>query len=200
MNYIWNGKIRGIFGAFFLGLASVTNKLWDVMTTVIVRNNLQKVGKHIKIHHGIIYRYPAHISLGNNVIIGHQATFNSETNTGTLEIEDGVTVTEHCRIDFSGNVTIGKNTLISKNVTIETHDHGYDPHSKPVCRSLIIGENVWIGMNTLILSNVCTIGDHAIIASGSVVTNPVPENCVVGGVPARIIKNMEPGSKNRTGQ
>lgn len=188
MNHIWNYKIRGIFGAFFLVLATVTTKLWDVMTTIVVRNNLQKAGKGVKIHHGIIYRYPEHISLGGNVIIGHQVTFISETNTGTLEIEDGVTLTEHCRVDFSGDVTIGKNTLISKNVTIETHDHGYDPHSKPVCRPLIIGQNVWIGMNTMILSNVCTIGDNAIIAAGSVVTKPVPENCIVGGNPAKVIK------------
>jgi len=169
-------------------LGAIRRTLWDAMTTVIVQNNFHKAGKRVRIHHGIIYRYPAHISVGNNVIINHHAVFTSETNAGTLEIEDGVTLTEHCWIDFSGNVIIGRNTLISKNVTIETHDHGYDPHSKPVCKSLIIGYNVWIGMNTIILSNVCTIGDNAIIAAGSVVTKPIPENCIVGGVPARILK------------
>ncbi|MDE7192107.1 MAG: sugar O-acetyltransferase, partial [Clostridia bacterium] len=53
-----------------------------------------------------------------------------------------------------------------------------------------IGNNVWIGAHATILSGV-TIGDNAIIAAGAVVTKDVPQNTVVAGVPAKIIKKIE---------
>ena len=106
-----------------------------------------------------------------------------------MEICDDVTLTENCRIDFSGGVKIGKNSLISKNVITETHDHGFDPRNKPTSKQLVIGENVWIGMNTIILSHVERIGDNVIISVGAVVTKDVPDNCIVAGIPAKIIQS-----------
>ena len=182
-------------GALILAIAAFIRKILNVITTVVVRNNFHQSGKHVVIQHGIYYQYPSKISVGNHVSISQNAFFVTETKTGTLEIADGVTLTENCRIDYSGGVRIGKNTLISKNVTIETHDHGFDPRSKPECRSLVIGQNVWIGMHSIILSNVQTIGENAIIAAGSVVAKPVPAYSVVGGVPARIIKNISVNEK-----
>ena len=100
-------------------------------------------------------------------------------------IEDNVTITFDVRIDFSGGVIIRKGCVISKNTIIETHDHGLDPHSDPIYKNLEIGENVWIGMNSMILSGVCRIGANSIIAAGSVVTKEVSANCIIGGVPAK---------------
>ena len=53
----------------------------------------------------------------------------------------------------------------------------------------VIGENVWIGMNSIILSHVERIGDNAIISAGAVVTKEVPDNCIVAGIPAKIIQS-----------
>ncbi len=178
-------------GAFLLAFASLLRKILNRINTIIVAANLGSVGKGVTIQRGIYYQKPSQIKLGNNVFISNNAFFCSESNDGRLEICDGVNLTENCRIDFSGGVKIGENSLISKNVIIETHDHGLDPRSKPVFRSLIIGKNVWIGMNSMILSNVRTIGDDAIIAAGSVVTRPVPVKCIVGGVPATVIRKVD---------
>jgi acetyltransferase-like isoleucine patch superfamily enzyme len=52
---------------------------------------------------------------------------------------------------------------------------------------IVIGKKVWIGSHTTILQGV-TIGDNAVIAAGAVVTNDVPENAIVTGVPAKVIK------------
>ena len=55
---------------------------------------------------------------------------------------------------------------------------------------IVLGKNVWVGSNSTILSGV-TIGDNSVVAAGAVVTKDVPENTVVGGVPARFIKRIE---------
>ncbi|MBA2585639.1 MAG: maltose acetyltransferase, partial [Chthoniobacterales bacterium] len=53
----------------------------------------------------------------------------------------------------------------------------------------IIGDNVWIGMNAVILKGVA-IGENSVVAAGAVVTKSVPENCVVAGNPAKIVKRF----------
>ncbi len=186
--YIWNGKLTGLIGAFLILIKTAYMKTKDILTTVIVKRNLSNTGKNVKIHSGIVYRYPNNIVLKNNVNIARNVTLSSENLYGNLLIEDDVVININSKIDFSGGIKIGKNTLISKNTIIETHDHGLDPHSSPIFKSLDIGENVWIGMNSIILSSVRKIGSNSIIAAGSVVTKEVPENCIFAGVPAKIIK------------
>ncbi|WP_168119865.1 maltose acetyltransferase domain-containing protein [Paenibacillus sp. HB172176] len=92
-------------------------------------------------------------------------------------------------------VRIGENCLLAPGVHIYTATHPLDPierssgaeFGKPVK----IGNNVWIGGQAVINPGV-TIGDNAVIASGAVVTKDVPDNVVVGGNPARVIKTIEP--------
>ena len=55
---------------------------------------------------------------------------------------------------------------------------------------IVVGNDVWIGGNVTILPGI-TIGNNVVVAAGAVVTKDVPDNCVVGGVPARILKNIE---------
>lgn len=55
---------------------------------------------------------------------------------------------------------------------------------------IVLGKKVWVGSNSTILQGV-TIGDNSIIAAGSVVTKDVPANTIVGGVPTRILRNLD---------
>lgn len=186
----WNQRISGLPGALLLACQALARRILNQVTTMTACWNMGHTGRNVVIQHGIYYQNPMQIQIGNDVFISHHAMFTTETDTGILEIADGVTLTEHCRIDFSGGVRLGEHCLISKNVTIETHDHGKDPRSIPECRTLVIGKKVWIGMHSTILPGVRSIGDHSIIAAGAVVTKPVPANCIVAGIPARIIKKI----------
>lgn len=82
--------------------------------------------------------------------------------------------------------------MIGHNVVLATLNHGKSlkTRSSTYPAPIVIGKNVWIGANATITPGV-TIGDHAIVGAGAVVTKDVPKNCVVGGVPARILSMID---------
>lgn len=132
------------------------------------------------------------IDEGAEVIVHGDYSFRSgiflSVNKGAkLEIGSGRT-NRDVDITCFNSIKIGNNVLISKGVMIRDSDNhtvlkeGYR-QSKPI----VIGNNVWIGMRAVILKGV-TIGDGAIVAAGAVVTKNVPANTVVGGVPAKVIR------------
>lgn len=96
-----------------------------------------------------------------------------------------------CHFQDQGGIYIGDGTLIGSQTVMATINHGRQPeerednHPAPIH----IGKNVWIGSHATILPGV-SIGDHAIVAAGAVVTKDVPADMVVGGVPAEIIKHI----------
>lgn len=85
-------------------------------------------------------------------------------------------------------IEIGEDVAISHDVTImdsDAHEGLWDGYEKT--KPIKIGNHVWIGTRVIILKGV-TIGDNAIIAAGSVVTKDIPNNTIVAGVPAKVIK------------
>lgn len=104
-----------------------------------------------------------------------------------LKIGEYSAIGDRTEIHCVDCISIGAHTLISWDCCIMDRDYhaleGVDEKKKPV----FIGNHVWIGCRCLIMKGV-TIGDGAVIAAGSVVTKDVPSNVLVGGNPARIIK------------
>ncbi|GAB6282654.1 MAG: hypothetical protein STSR0008_14000 [Ignavibacterium sp.] len=94
----------------------------------------------------------------------------------------------------ANHIEIGDNTLIGQYVTIMDYDaHGIEPENRRKLGQIgkvIIGKNVWIGNNVTVLKN-STIGDNSIIATGAVVSGNFPENVILGGIPAKVIKKVK---------
>lgn len=91
-------------------------------------------------------------------------------------------------------VWIGDHCMIGPNTMITTVGHPLSPAKRRkhigIAKPVAIGNDVWIGGNCTILPGV-TIGNNVVIAAGAVVTKDVPDNCVVGGLPAKVIKHIE---------
>jgi acetyltransferase-like isoleucine patch superfamily enzyme len=92
-------------------------------------------------------------------------------------------------------IEIGDNVTITRGVAFVNHDGGVavfrEEHAGlNIYGKIIIGNNVFIGINTIILPNV-KIGNNVVIGAGSIVNKDIPDNVVVAGVPAKIIKTLK---------
>lgn len=128
--------------------------------------------------------------INGDCMIGYHSSIRLEENS-TLEIGHNTYISANALIRVAKKVSIGKNCAISWNLTILDSDfHNYKVNEKEIIntKEVLIGDNVWIGNNVIILKGV-HIGNNSIIAAGSVITKDVPDNCIAGGNPAKIIKD-----------
>ena len=109
-----------------------------------------------------------------------------------LKIGRNVFINSCCQFQDQGGITIGDGTLIGPKTVIATLNHHQNPNKRAnlIPKPVKIGKNVWIGANVTILPGV-TIGEGAIIAAGAVVNKNVEANTIAGGVPAKLIKQIE---------
>lgn len=112
-----------------------------------------------------------------------------------LRLGSRISVHPKCYIDATGGVRIGNDVSIAHHATIMSTTHTFTDgtvtiRDQPVASApTVIEDDVWIGAGSRILAGV-TIGSHSIVAAGAVVTRDVPSGVIVGGVPARVLKQI----------
>ena len=119
---------------------------------------------------------PFYTDFGKNITIGKDVFINSG-----------------CHFQDQGGIEIGNGCLIGHNVVLATINHDLYPENNRVNHyaPIKLGKSVWVGSNSTILPGV-TVGDWAVIAAGAVVTRDVPPLTIVGGVPAKVIRDIDP--------
>lgn len=152
----------------------------NTLKTLYLRALGAQIGQRVVYYPGISVLTGRKLVLGNDVDLA----------TGVL-------------ITTDGGVTIGDRTLVGYGTQILSRNHRIPPLPEPIffsgheARPVVIGADVWIGAGCIILPG-ARIGDHAVIAAGTVVTKDVPQGAIVGGVPSAIIKMRTEGPSQRT--
>ncbi len=101
-----------------------------------------------------------------------------------------------CYIQAINGIFFGDNVTISPGVKIIAANHDFCDYKKHTKMPPIkIGDNCWLGANCIILPGV-QLGEHVIVGAGAVVTKSFSDNCLIGGVPAKLIKQIEPYCEN----
>ncbi len=118
-----------------------------------------------------------------------------------LRINYGKSTTfgKDCFVNFGctflalGGITVGDDVFIGPHCVLATEYHPEDPVKRHELRTkpIVIKRNAWLGADVIVLAGV-TIGENAIVAAGSVVTKDVPDNMVVAGSPAKVIRMIDP--------
>lgn len=156
------------------------------------------------ISRGCVIKNPRLMTIGANTHIGSYTTLIVADHPSVKDMKCGLTIGNNTYIGeynniraAGGQITIGSHCLISQHITIVCTNHQFSANTQIDQQSwsvennfVIIGNDVWIGANSVVLPGV-TIEDGAVIAAGSVVTKSVPHNAIVVGNPARVIKYRE---------
>ena len=179
---------------FWLRWASLRHLIY----TTIMRGRFAHWGQRSRIEHGAKLLSPQLIRVGNDVHICEQAWLNAKDDRGdampTLHIGDGSYIGRFVHINAWQSVTLGRDVLIADRVFISDCGHQFADPSKPISLQadpflgpVHLKDGCWIGTGAVILPGV-TIGRNGVVAANAVVTRDVADHTVVGGVPARLIK------------
>ena len=142
---------------------------------------------------GCTFISPQSIKLGEGVSIGNKSLFTADQ--GSIAVGRNTTFNSNVHINASvgGAIEFGESCLIGPNVVMRTAGHRFDNPGLPIrkqghiSKNIILGDDIWVGSNVVILGGV-EIGKGAIIGAGAVVTKNVPPMALAVGVPAEVIK------------
>ena len=164
----------------------------------LVTDGIAFVGPGVKLQIGP----DAKVVLGRWSWIGHGTKIRAHE--GEVRIGAKTVLGQECTISSFQHVSIGRECIVADRVMMIDFDHGAAEVERPVRhqgiykRDVRVGHNVWVGYGACFLRGV-TVGDNTIIGTHSVVTRDVPDNAVVGGVPARVVRMRKTPTSLRWG-
>ncbi|GLU45376.1 DapH/DapD/GlmU-related protein [Allomuricauda sp. NBRC 101325] len=175
-----NGEALSFDEPDFYKLAEVAERAMDIMVDL----NSSRTNKDIR------------TQLSN--LVGYQVDESTtlytplSSNYGkNIKLGKNIFINQNCQILDLGGVTIDDHVMIGPRVNLLSESHPIEPESRKVliAKPIHIKKNAWIGAGATILPGV-TIGAHAVVAAGAVVSKDVPARTVVAGIPAKEVKSI----------
>jgi acetyltransferase-like isoleucine patch superfamily enzyme len=134
------------------------------------------------------------LRIGRWAWIGHGSKIR--VHEGEVSIGAKTVMGQECTVSAYQSVSVGRECILADRVMLIDFDHGVTEVERPIRlqgiykRDVRVGHNVWIGYGACVLRGV-EVGDNSIVGTNAVVTKDVPENAVVAGLPARVIRMRE---------
>ena len=159
------------------------------------------LGHNVYIDHGVyLHACPKGIAIGENTFVMHGAVLHvynfRNLPHAFIRIGKDSLIGEFNVLRGQGGITIGDRVFTAPNVQMLAVNHVYNDPTRPMieqgitAEGITVEDDVWIGAGAILTDGV-TVGKGAVIAAGAVVTKDVPPHTVAGGVPARILKQVE---------
>ena len=156
---------------------------WDRFSTrcrqTLLMNQLAECGKDVLLARGVRILFPQKVTIGDCSQIGENAFLSA-----------------------GGKIRIGRWCQIANHVIMASGNHNLNGelyYDNVSYKDIHLGDNVWIGSGAILLGGI-TVGSHAVIGAGAVVTRDIPEYAVAVGVPARVIRQAPPLSPTAEAQ
>lgn len=221
-DYLLEQTLMALFGwvptIIGIGLRAVFYRLMLKMDgqAAIERNVRLRFANHIRLGNGsyldegvYIHACPAGVEIGDNTLVMHGAilhvyNFRGMPHSG-IRIGSDSLIGEYSVIRGQGGVTIGDRVYTSPMTQLIAVNHVVDDPARPfveqgiTAQGIVVEDDVWLGANAVVTDGV-HIGCGAVVAAGAVVTKDVPAHTIVGGVPARVLREIDGTWKTERGE
>jgi len=159
-------------------------------------------GKNVTIDHNtIIDGFAAQkLYFGDNVKIGDHSLVTCTSHLSKygkgLKIGNNSAVGRFTEFGAAGGIEIGNDVIMGAYISMHSENHNYSDPSRLIREQGVtsigikIGDNVWVGAKVTFLDG-CIVGNNSVVAAGAVVNGQYPDNSIIGGVPAKILKKLD---------
>lgn len=185
----------------FRGLLKTGRKVFIGKSTKIYNPGNIIFGKGVTIEkHSVIDGYASQkITLGNNAKIGAFSTLTSTSHFSKygkgLQMGNNSAIGDFTHFGAAGGIEIGNDVIMGSYISFHSENHNFSDPTQLIreqgvsSKGIKIGNNIWVGAKVTFLDG-CVVGDNSVVAAGAVVNGVYPENSIIGGVPAKVIKTI----------
>ena len=138
------------------------------------------------------WRVPVKIGMYSKLLsTSHLATFGKG-----LKMGNNSAIGDYTHFGAPGGIEIGNDVIMGSYISFHSENHNFSDTTRLIreqgvtSKGIKLGNNIWVGAKVTFLDG-CVVGDNSVVAAGAVVNGIYPDNSVIGGVPARVIKTIE---------
>lgn len=186
----------------FRGYLKTGRKVFIGSRTKILNSGNVIFGKSVTIDkHCLLDGFSSEkIILGDCVKIGAFSKLTSTSHFSKygkgLKMGNNSAIGDYTHFGAAGGIEIGNDVIMGSYISFHSENHNFTDKSKLIreqgvtSKGIKLGNNIWVGAKVTFLDG-CIVGDNSVVAAGAVVNGTFPDNVVIGGVPAKILKNIE---------